>query len=84
MPGNLIEKQGQPKTSIMNYARIVISFEYSPWCPLILLKYKFLKKMEFQDEKVHFQEIQFLRPSLIVKVTKKKEVKQWIILMSKR
>ena len=31
--------------------------------------------MEFQDEKVHFQEIQFLRPSLIVKVTKKKEVK---------
>lgn len=29
--------------------------------------------MEFQDEKVHFQEIQFLRPSLIVKVTKKKK-----------
>ena len=28
--------------------------------------------MEFQDEKVHFQEIQFLRPSLIVKVTKKR------------
>ena len=28
--------------------------------------------MEFQDEKVHFQEIQFLKPSLIVKVTKKK------------
>ena len=52
---------------------IIISFEYSPWCPLILLKYKFLKKMEFQDEKVHFQEIQFLRPSLIVKVTKKKK-----------
>lgn len=52
---------------------IIISFEYSPWCPLILLKYKFLKKMEFQDEKIHFQEIQFLRPSLIVKVTKKKK-----------
>ena len=53
---------------------IIISFEYSPWCPLILLKYNFLKKkMEFQDEKVHFQEIQFLRPSLIVKVTKKKD-----------
>lgn len=51
---------------------IIISFEYSPWCPLILLKYKFLKKMEFQDEKAHFQEIQFLRPSLIVKVTKKR------------
>ena len=31
--------------------------------------------MEFQDEKVHFQEIQFLRPSLIVKVTKKKGLK---------
>ena len=53
---------------------IIISSEYSPWCPLILLKYKFLKKMEFQDEKVHFQEIQFLRQSLIVKV-KKKELK---------
>ena len=53
---------------------IIISFEYSPWSPLILLKYKFLKKMEFQDEKVHFQEIQFLRQSLIVKV-KKKELK---------
>lgn len=55
---------------------IIISFEYSPWCPLILLKYKFLKKIEFQDEKVHFQEIQFLRPSLIVKVTKKKRIKK--------
>lgn len=54
---------------------IIISFEYLPWCPLILLKYNFLKKkMEFQDEKVHFQEIQFLRQSLIVKV-KKKELK---------
>lgn len=71
MSGNLIKKQGQPKTSIMKYAGIIISLEYSPWCPLILLKYKFLKKMEFQDEKVHFQEIQFLRPSLIVKVKKK-------------
>lgn len=30
--------------------------------------------MEFQDEKVHFQEIQFLRQGLIVKV-KKKELK---------
>lgn len=29
--------------------------------------------MEFQDEKAHFQEIQFLRPSLIVKVTKKRK-----------
>lgn len=32
--------------------------------------------MEFQDEKVHFQEIQFLRPILIVKVTKKKRIKK--------
>lgn len=38
---------------------IIISFEY-----LNII-------FEFQDEKVHFQEIQFLRPSLIVKVTKK-------------
>lgn len=43
MPGNLIEKQGQPKTSIMKYARDY-HFFYSPWCPLILLKYNFLKK----------------------------------------
>ena len=54
---------------------IIISFEYLPWCPLILLKYNFLKKNGVSRWKSTFSRNSIFKTKSYCKSYKKKGLK---------